>query len=60
LEVGSKRPGGRSARVRDAVRQATLAELAELLEQSGIDAHAADFRRYGSARLLYNFDVDDA
>jgi methylamine---glutamate N-methyltransferase subunit B len=31
------------------------AELAELLAASGIDADAADFRRYGSARRLYHF-----
>jgi glutamate synthase domain-containing protein 3 len=42
------------------LRDEHVAELSELLEQAGIDAHAADFRRYGSARLLYNFDVDDA
>jgi methylamine---glutamate N-methyltransferase subunit B len=37
------------------------AELAELLAQAGIDdADPADFRRYGSARRLYNFHVDNA
>ncbi len=36
-------------------------ELAELLERAGIaDADPADFRRYGSARQLYNFRVDNA
>ncbi len=34
--------------------------LTELLEKSGIDADPADFRRYGSARRLYNFNVDHA
>jgi glutamate synthase domain-containing protein 3 len=36
------------------------AELAELLEQAGVDAAPGEFRRYGSARRLYNFEVDDA
>ncbi len=36
------------------------AELAELLERAGIDADPNEFRRYGSARQLYNFKVDNA
>jgi glutamate synthase domain-containing protein 3 len=37
------------------------AELAELLALAGIDDLGPDdFKRYGSARRLYNFDVDDA
>jgi glutamate synthase domain-containing protein 3 len=35
-------------------------ELRELLDRAGVDADPADFRRYGSARRLYTFDVDDA
>ncbi|HEX4465570.1 MAG TPA: hypothetical protein VH025_00150 [Solirubrobacteraceae bacterium] len=36
-------------------------ELGEMLASAGItDASAEQFRRYGSARALYNFDVDDA
>jgi glutamate synthase domain-containing protein 3 len=36
-------------------------ELAELLERAGAaDCDPADFRRYGSARRLYNFDIDHA
>ena len=36
-------------------------ELRELLERAGVDdVDPADFRRYGSARRLYNFDVDNA
>jgi hypothetical protein len=31
-----------------------------LLERAGIDADPASFRRYGSARRLYNFHVDNA
>jgi glutamate synthase domain-containing protein 3 len=43
------------------VREEHLAELRALLERAGIgDVEAADFRRYGSARRLYNFQVDNA
>ena len=31
-----------------------------LLDEAGIDADPAEFTRYGSARNLYNFDVDNA
>ena len=34
--------------------------LSGLLERAGIDADPASFRRYGSARKLYNFDIDHA
>ncbi len=37
-----------------------VAALKGLLERAGIDADPATFRRYGSARKLYNFDVDNA
>jgi glutamate synthase domain-containing protein 3 len=37
------------------------AEVRDLLERAGIeDVDPAGFRRYGSARTLYNFKVDDA
>jgi methylamine---glutamate N-methyltransferase subunit B len=37
------------------------AELAALLERAGVpDCSPSEFRRYGSARRLYNFDVDHA
>jgi len=36
------------------------AALGELLARAGIDADPADFRRYGSARQLYHFKVDNA
>ena len=32
----------------------------ELLDAAGMDADPAEFRRYGSARALYNFHVDNA
>lgn len=34
--------------------------LESLLEQAQLDASPTDFRRYGSARQLYNFHVDNA
>jgi glutamate synthase domain-containing protein 3 len=38
-----------------------LAEVRELLARAGVkDVDPGDFRRYGSARRLYNFDVDHA
>jgi glutamate synthase domain-containing protein 3 len=43
------------------VREHHLAELTELLAQAGWDdLDPAEFRRYGSARRLYNFKVDNA
>ncbi len=43
------------------LRAEHVAELAELLAAAGIDDVAPeDFRRYGSARQLYSFTVDDA
>jgi methylamine---glutamate N-methyltransferase subunit B len=37
-----------------------VVQLASLLDAAGIDAEPTDFRRYGSARQLYNFKVDNA
>ena len=34
--------------------------LRDLLGRAGIDARPEEFRRYGSARKLYNFDIDNA
>ena len=43
------------------LRDKHRAELAELLAAAGLDdADPADFRRYGSARQLYTFKVDNA
>jgi methylamine---glutamate N-methyltransferase subunit B len=42
------------------MRQEHLEKLAELLEAAEISADPKSFRRYGSARKLYNFDVDHA
>jgi glutamate synthase domain-containing protein 3 len=42
-------------------RDEHLAELRHLLDAAAVtDADPADFRRYGSARRLYNFHVDNA
>lgn len=42
------------------MRDEHIAELRELLAAAGIDADPGEFRRYGSARQLYNFEVDNA
>ncbi len=43
------------------LREDHHAELRDLLERAGVDdCEPADFRRYGSARRLYNFYVDHA
>jgi methylamine---glutamate N-methyltransferase subunit B len=43
------------------LRDEHLAELRDLLSQSGIeDVEPHEFRRYGSARRLYSFKVDNA
>jgi len=36
-----------------------LATLTELLQRAEIDADPEEFRRYGSARNLYNFNIDN-
>ncbi|SPJ29014.1 protein GlxC [Falsiruegeria mediterranea] len=42
------------------MRHEHLEILADLLERAGADAKPEEFKRYGSARQLYNFDVDNA
>jgi hypothetical protein len=42
------------------MRDEHLTQVAGLLEAAGIDADASEFRRYGSARQLYNFKIDNA
>ncbi len=37
-----------------------LKELEELLDRAQLNHSAREFKRYGSARRLYNFDVDNA
>jgi glutamate synthase domain-containing protein 3 len=43
------------------MREEHVAQVRELLERAGIgDIDASEFHRYGSARRLYNFHVDNA
>ncbi len=43
------------------MRDEHVAELGELLERGGVTGLSPrEFRRYGSARRLYNFDIDHA
>ena len=42
------------------MRPEHIALLSELLAEAGSDAKPEEFTRYGSARNLYNFDVDNA
>ena len=42
------------------MREEHLADLTRLLDQARRTDRPRDFRRYGSARKLYNFDVDNA
>ncbi|MBD3765816.1 MAG: protein GlxC [Rhodobacterales bacterium] len=42
------------------MRPEHLAQLTDLLARAGADADPRDFRRYGSARRLYHFHVDNA
>jgi glutamate synthase domain-containing protein 3 len=41
------------------LREEHLAQLGDLLARAEIDAEPSEFRRYGSARQLYNFKVDN-
>ncbi len=42
------------------MRPEHLEILTDLLERSGVEAKPEEFRRYGSARTLYTFDIDNA
>jgi len=42
------------------MRPEHLEILKDLLEQAECDAEPEEFKRYGSARKLYNFDIDNA
>ncbi len=41
------------------IRDEHAQELSGLLARAHIDADVSDFRRFGSARQLYNFKVDN-
>lgn len=42
------------------MRPEHIAQLTELLERGQCDAQASEFKRYGSARKLYHFNIDNA
>ena len=42
------------------MRAEHIAQLSDLLARAGVEADPASFRRYGSARKLYHFNVDHA
>jgi glutamate synthase domain-containing protein 3 len=47
--------------VQKELRDEHVQEVRALLESAGIaDVNPEDFRRYGSARKLYNFSIDNA
>ena len=47
--------------VEKAMRPEHLEHLAVLLNKAGVtDARPEEFRRYGSARRLYSFNIDNA
>lgn len=46
--------------VQKEMRPEHLDILRDLLARAGSDANPAEFTRYGSARKLYNFDIDNA
>jgi len=46
--------------IRKEMRLEHLAALKDLLERSGASANPEEFKRYGSARNLYNFNIDNA
>lgn len=46
--------------IKKEMRPEHLEILRDLLDRAGIDAKPEEFTRYGSARKLYNFDVDNA
>jgi glutamate synthase domain-containing protein 3 len=46
--------------VEKVVREEHLVEIQDLLTKAGMDVDASAFRRYGSARELYHFKVDNA
>jgi glutamate synthase domain-containing protein 3 len=61
LYVGGRVAGLGSDCVEKEMGEEHLSELAGLLERAEIgDVQASDFKRYGSARKLYNFHVDNA
>jgi glutamate synthase domain-containing protein 3 len=46
--------------VKKEMRPEHIEFLKDIIAESGVDAKPEEFTRYGSARTLYNFDVDNA
>ncbi|NIB42524.1 protein glxC [Pseudomaricurvus alkylphenolicus] len=42
------------------MREEHIRELSDLLKRAGVDDDPLQFKRYGSARKLYNFNIDNA
>lgn len=59
LYVRGAAPGLGADCIQKEMRPEHLEQLRDLLTRSEIDADPADFRRYGSARQLYNFKIDN-
>lgn len=60
LYVGGSVPSLGADCVEKELRDEHVTQLTALLDAAGIDADPAGFRRYGSARQLYNFRIDNA
>jgi glutamate synthase domain-containing protein 3 len=60
LYVKGKAPNLGSDCIEKEMRAEHLEDLAKLLERAKMKHRPQDFRRYGSARKLYNFNVDHA
>jgi methylamine---glutamate N-methyltransferase subunit B len=60
LYVGGTVAGLGADCVEKELRDEHATQLRALLDAAGIEADAGDFRRFGSARQLYNFKIDNA
>jgi methylamine---glutamate N-methyltransferase subunit B len=60
LYVGGTVAGLGADCVEKELRDEHATQLRALLDATGIEADVADFRRFGSARQLYNFKIDNA
>ncbi len=58
--VGGKVSSLGSDCIEKEIKEEHLAILKSLLERAGIEADPSTFKRYGSARTLYNFNIDHA
>lgn len=58
--VGGKVSSLGSDCIEKEIKEEHLAILKSLLARAGIEADPSTFKRYGSARMLYNFNIDHA